>query len=158
MPESYIPNFMLRHPPYLSAVDFFTSRPRMSPLRGALSRQRWFAQPFLGSVSGHVFAQLTYRESLHDIEASLARWEPSDTMWAFVERLPAPLWATSSELRDWRIFADFALVVIDIPRPLDAAHVIGIDLDQSLYALDSTTIDLRLAFFPWARFRRRKTR
>ena len=64
--------------------------------------------------------------------------------------------ADANETRDWRIFADFAHVLIDIARPLYAADAIGIDLDQSLYALDSTTIDLCLSLFPWARFRNHK--
>jgi transposase len=63
--------------------------------------------------------------------------------------------ADANESRDWRIFADFAHVLI-IARPLCAADPIGVDLDQSLYALDSTTIDLCLSLFPWAKFRKHK--
>ncbi len=62
----------------------------------------------------------------------------------------------ANECRDWRIFADFAQVLIRIARPLYAADPIGVDLDHSLYALDSTTIDLCLSLFPWAKFRRHK--
>jgi hypothetical protein len=64
--------------------------------------------------------------------------------------------ADANESRDWRIFADFAQVLIRIARPLYAADPIGVDLDHSLYALDSTTIDLCLLLFPWAKFRRHK--
>ena len=58
--------------------------------------------------------------------------------------------------RDWRIYADFAQVLIGMARPLYAHDPIGVDLDQTLYALDSTTIDLCLSLFPWARFRKHK--
>ena len=64
--------------------------------------------------------------------------------------------ADANETHDWRIYADFAQVLIGIARPLYAQDPIGVDLDQSLYALDSTTIDLCLSLFPWARFRKHK--
>jgi transposase len=64
--------------------------------------------------------------------------------------------ADANELRDWRIYADFAQVLIGIARPLYADDPLGVELDQNLYALDSTTIDLCLSLFPWARFRRHK--
>jgi hypothetical protein len=64
--------------------------------------------------------------------------------------------ADANETRDWRIFADFAQVLIGIARPLYVNDDIGIDLDSTIYALDSTTIDLCLTLFPWARFRQRK--
>src|SRR2546426_4625695 len=64
--------------------------------------------------------------------------------------------ADANESRDWRIFADFAQVLIRIARPLYAADPIGVDLDHSMYALDSTTIDLCLSLFPWAKFRQYK--
>jgi hypothetical protein len=64
--------------------------------------------------------------------------------------------ADANERHDWRIYADFAQVLIGIARPLYARDPIGVDLDQSLYALDSTTIDLCLALFPWAKFRQHK--
>ena len=64
--------------------------------------------------------------------------------------------ADANESHDWRIFADFAQVLIRIARPLYAHDEIGVDLDQSLYVLDSTTIDLCLSLFPWAKFRQRK--
>jgi hypothetical protein len=64
--------------------------------------------------------------------------------------------ADANESRDWRIYADFAQVLIAIARPLYVHNPIGVDLDQSLYALDSTTIDLCLSLFPWAKFRKHK--
>ena len=64
--------------------------------------------------------------------------------------------ADANESRDWRIYADFAQVLIGMARPLYAHDPIGVDLDQTLYALDSTTIDLCLSLFPWARFRQHK--
>src|SRR5438045_1252768 len=64
--------------------------------------------------------------------------------------------ADANDAHDWRIYADFAQVLIRIARPLYASDPIGVDLDQSLYALDSTTIDLCLALFPWAKFREHK--
>jgi IS4 transposase len=64
--------------------------------------------------------------------------------------------ADANESRDWRIFADFAQILIRMARPLYATDPMGVDLDQSLYALDSTTIDLCLSLFPWAKFRRHK--
>src|SRR6266516_4524412 len=64
--------------------------------------------------------------------------------------------ADANESRDWRIYADFAQVLIAIARPLYVHDPIGVDLDQSLYALDSTTIDLCLSLFPWAKFRKHK--
>ena len=102
------------------------------------------------------FAQLTYRESLRDIEACLRAMGTKRYHLGFRGKVARSTLADANELRDWHIFADFAHVLIDIAPPLYAADSIGIDLDQSLYALDSTTIDLCLALFPWARFRKRK--
>src|ERR1035437_4175392 len=102
------------------------------------------------------FAQLTYRESLRDIEACLRALGDKRYHMGFRGKVARSTLADANESRDWRIFADFAHVLIDIARPLYAADPIGLELDQSLYALDSTTIDLCLALFPWARFRKCK--
>jgi hypothetical protein len=102
------------------------------------------------------FAQLTYRESLRDIEACLRSMGGKLYHVGFRSRVARTTLADANESRDWRIFADFAQVLIAIARPLHAQDPIGVDLDQSLYALDSTTIDLCLALFPWARFRQHK--
>jgi len=102
------------------------------------------------------FAQLTYRESLRDIEACLRSVTPKLYHLGFRGKVARTTLADANELRDCRIFADFAHVLIRIARPLYAHDPIGVELDQSLYALDSTTIDLCLALFPWARFRKHK--
>jgi hypothetical protein len=102
------------------------------------------------------FAQLTYRESLRDIEACLRSLQGKLYHMGFHGRVARSTLADANESRDWRIFADFAQVLIGIARPLYAHDPIGVDLDQSLYALDSTTIDLCLSLFPWARFRQHK--
>ncbi len=102
------------------------------------------------------FAQLTYRESLRDIEACLRSLGSKFYHMGFRGKVARSTLADANESRDWRIFADFAQVLIRIARPLYAHDPIGIDLDQTLYALDSTTIDLSLSLFPWAIFRKRK--
>ena len=102
------------------------------------------------------FAQLTYRESLRDIEACLRALGSKVYHMGFQGKVARSTLADANESRDWRIFADFAQVLIAIARPLYAHDPIGIDLDQSLYALDSTTIDLCLSLFPWAKFRKHK--
>jgi transposase len=103
-----------------------------------------------------VFAQLTYRESLRDIEACLGAMLPKLYHMGFRGKVARSTLADANDSHDWRIYADFAQVLIAIARPLYAAEPMGVDLEQSLYALDSTTIDLCLSLFPWARFRRRK--
>lgn len=102
------------------------------------------------------FAQLTYRESLRDIEACLRAMGAKLYHMGFHGRVARSTLADANDSRDWRIYADFAQVLIRIARPLYATDPIGVDLDQSLYALDSTTIDLCLSLFPWARFRKHK--
>jgi hypothetical protein len=102
------------------------------------------------------FAQLTYRESLRDIEACLRSVQGKLYHLGFRGKVARSTLADANESHDWRIFADFAQVLIAIARPLYARDPIGVDLEQSLYALDSTTIDLCLSLFPWAKFRRRK--
>src|SRR5467141_1439996 len=102
------------------------------------------------------FAQLTYRESLRDIEACLGSIGGKLYHMGFRGKVARSTLADANEARDWRIYADFAQILIAIARPLYALDPIGVDLDQSLYALDSTTIDLCLALFPWAKFRKHK--
>jgi transposase len=102
------------------------------------------------------FAQLTYRESLRDIEACLRSIGGKLYHMGFRGKVARSTLADANESRDWRIYADFAQVLIAIARPLYAHDPIGVDLDQSLYALDSTTIDVCLSLFPWAKFRRHK--
>ena len=102
------------------------------------------------------FAQLTYRESLRDIEACLRSMTSKLYHIGLRGKVARSTLADANESHDWRIYADFAQVLIGIARPLYAHDPIGVDLDQSLYALDSTTIDLCLSLFPWARFRQHK--
>jgi transposase len=102
------------------------------------------------------FAQLTYRESLRDIEACLGSMRDKLYHMGFRGRVTRSTLGDANEAHDWRIFADFAQVLIAIARPLYADDPLGVDLVQALYALDSTTIDLCLSVFPWARFRKHK--
>jgi hypothetical protein len=102
------------------------------------------------------FAQLTYRDGLRDIEACLRSFGGKLYHMGFRGRVARSTLADANEMHDWRIFADFAQVLIRIARPLHASDPIGVQLDHSLYALDSTTIDLCLSLFPWARFRQHK--
>jgi len=102
------------------------------------------------------FAQLTYRESLRDIEACLRSVSGKLYHMGFRGKVARSTLAAANESHDWRIYADFAQVLIGIARPLHIDDPIAVDLKQSLYALDSTTIDLCLSLFPWARFRRHK--
>src|ERR1035437_7674051 len=102
------------------------------------------------------FAQLTYRDSLRDIEACLRSMQGKLYHMGFRGKVARSTLADANESRDWRIYADFAQVLIGAARPLYAHDPIGVDLHQSLYALDSTTIDLCLSLFPWAKFRQHK--
>jgi uncharacterized protein DUF4372/DDE family transposase len=102
------------------------------------------------------FAQLTYRESLRDIESCLRSLQSKLYHMGFRGKVSRSTLADANESHDWRIFADFAQGLIATARPLHACDLMGVDLDQSLYALDSTTIDLCLSLFPWAKFRQRK--
>jgi hypothetical protein len=102
------------------------------------------------------FAQLTYRESLRDIETCLRAFHKKLYHAGFRGSIARNTLAKANEQRDWRIYADLAQVLIAHARRLYAAEGFGVELERTAYALDSTTIDLCLALFPWARFRRRK--
>ena len=102
------------------------------------------------------FAQLTYRESLRDIEACLRSVRSKLYHMGFRGKVSRSTLADANETHDWRIYADFAQALIHIARPMYASEPLGFDLDNTVYALDSTTIDLCLSVFPWARFRSRK--
>lgn len=102
------------------------------------------------------FAQLTYRESLRDIEVCLAAQRSKLYHCGFSGPVRRSSLADANECRDWRIYADFARSLIDIARPLYADTDLGLDLNAIAYALDATTIDLCLSMFPWARFRKAK--
>jgi hypothetical protein len=102
------------------------------------------------------FAQLTYRESLRDIEACLRTRPEKLYHMGIHSRISRNTLAVANEKRDWRIYADFAQVLIHEARALYAEESFGVDLKETVYALDSTTIDLCLSLFPWAYFRRTK--
>jgi Domain of unknown function (DUF4372)/Transposase DDE domain len=102
------------------------------------------------------FAQLTYRESLRDIEACLRSVQGKLYHMGFRGRISRSTLADANESIDWRIYADFAQVMIATARPMYADESLGFDLDGTVYALDSTTIDLCLSVFPWARFQSTK--
>ncbi len=102
------------------------------------------------------FAQLTYRESLRDIEACLRAQHAKLYHMGIRGRVSRSTLADANEKRDWRIHADFAEGLIRIARPLYAEDSFGVDLDETVYALDATTIDLCLTLFPWAPFQRSK--
>jgi len=102
------------------------------------------------------FAQLTYRESLRDIEICLHALHKKLYHAGFRGVIARSTLADANEHRDWRIYADFAQVLIARARRLYRAEGFGAQLKQTAYALDSTTIDLYLTLFPWAHFRRRK--
>jgi len=115
--------------------------------RGFSCRDQWLC---LG------FAQLTYRESLRDIETCLRALEPKLYHAGFRGKVSRSTLADANRVHDWRIYADFAQVLIRRARKLYAREPLAVDLAQTVYALDSTTIDLCLSLFPWAKFRRRK--
>ena len=102
------------------------------------------------------FAQLTYRESLRDIESCLRSRPTKLYHMGFRSGVSRSTLADANENRDWRIYADFAQVLIHEARELYRNEDFGVDLDQTVYALDSSTIDLCLSLFPWARFRKTK--
>jgi hypothetical protein len=102
------------------------------------------------------FAQLTYRESLRDIQACLRAVQSKLYHLGIRGKVSRNTLAHATQMRDWRIYADFAQILITQAGKLYAADSFGVELDQAVYALDSTIIDLCLALFPWAKFRKRK--
>jgi hypothetical protein len=102
------------------------------------------------------FAQLTYRESLRDIEPCLSAVPDKRYHMGFRGRVTRSTLADANEKRDWRIYADFAQTLIHEARRLYVDEPFGLKLDQTVYALDATTVDLCLSVFPWARFRSTK--
>jgi len=102
------------------------------------------------------FAQLTYRESLRDIQACLRASQQKLYHMGFRGTVSRNTLAHANQVRDWRIYADFAHVLIKWARNLYIDDPFGVQLEQAVYVLDSTTIDLCLSLFPWAKFRKRK--
>ncbi len=103
------------------------------------------------------FAQLTYRESLRDIEACLRAMEPKLYHMGIHSTVSRNNLSNANENRDWRIYAEFAQILIQQARELYVNDSTFPDLDATVYALDSTTIDLCMTLFPWAHFRRTKS-
>jgi hypothetical protein len=103
------------------------------------------------------FAQLTYRESLRDIEACLRSQQHKLYHMGMRSTVSRSTLAGANEQRDWRIYSDFAYSLILIARKLYSNEPFGVDLKQAVYALDATTIDLCLSLFPWANFRQNKS-
>jgi hypothetical protein len=102
------------------------------------------------------FAQLTYRESLRDIEACLRAQRNKLYHIGIRSIISRNTLANANKVRDWRIYAEFAHSLINTARRLYAGDDFGVELDQTVYALDSTTIDLCLSVFPWAKFKKTK--
>ena len=102
------------------------------------------------------FAQVTYRESLRDIEACLGLQPEKLMSMGLRNPISKSTLADANELRDWRIWSDLAAVLIKQARKLYLKDDFGLDLTNTVYALDSTTIDLCLSLFPWADFRSTK--
>ena len=102
------------------------------------------------------FAQLTYRESLRGIETCLRALQPKLYHAGLRGRVARSTLADANETRDWRIYGDFAQLLIQRARVLYGDEPFAVELAQTAYAFDATTIDLCLALFPWARFRRTK--
>jgi hypothetical protein len=103
------------------------------------------------------FAQLTGRESLRDIEACLRAVGPKLYHAGMKARVSRNTLAKANELRDWKIYRDIALILIDQARMLYARQPFAMNLKRAVYALDSTVIDLSLTLFPWAQHRRHKS-
>lgn len=102
------------------------------------------------------FAQLTYRESLRDIETCLRAMHSKLYHMGIKSKVSRSTLADANEKRDWRIYADFAQILITQARELYRQEEFEKELDETVYALDSTTIDLCLSLFPWAKFRKHK--
>jgi hypothetical protein len=102
------------------------------------------------------FAQLTFRESLRDIQCCLRAMQEKLYHMGIRSKVSRSTLAYANENRDWRIYCDFAQILIHEARQLYAEEDFGLELQETVYALDSSTIDLCLSVFPWARFRKRK--
>jgi hypothetical protein len=135
---------------FVSYDDFYVCVRRYDGNKGIRRFSCW--EQFLAMA----FAQLTHRESLRDIEVSLAAHQRDLYRAGFRSLVKRSTLADANESRDWRIYADFAQSLIRRARPMYADSDLGPDLDGTVYALDATTIDLCLSLFPWASFRRAK--
>lgn len=141
---------------FSQVVDFVprhTFRRRVQRYQGNYGVRRFTCwQQFLAML----FAQLTYRESLRDIEACLQAAPEKIYHMGFTGPVSRSTLADANERRDWRIYADVAQALIAEARQLYADEPLDVELDRTVYALDSSTIDLTLSLFPWASFRKTK--
>lgn len=141
---------------FSQVIDFVprhTFRRRVERYQGDYGVRRFTCwQQFLAML----FAQLTYRRSLRDIEACLGAAPEKIYHMGFTGPVSRSTLADANEQRDWRIYADVAQVLITEARRLYAEDPLDVELDRTVYALDSSTIDLSLSLFPWARFRQTK--
>src|ERR1035441_852616 len=140
-----------RRPHHLLATDRMPAQQRVSEVRRSVSRRFSLERLLvLGPVAGDEFC------STH-LQGEPAGYRGVSALHMGLRgRVARSTLADANETHDWRIYADFAQVLIGIARPLYAGDPIGVDLNQSVYALDSTTIDLCLSLFPWAHFRKCK--
>jgi Domain of unknown function (DUF4372) len=129
---------------FISYDDFYICVRRYDGNKGIRRLSCW--EQFLAMA----FAQLTYRESLRDIEVCLAAHQKHLYRAGFRSMVKRSTLADANENRDWRIYADFAHSLIKKARPLYVDTDLGLDLDGTVYALDATTIDLCLSLCPWA--------
>jgi len=162
-PECHTPASIKQETTYeLRENDIFTTNgipscPRISQMRCTIQRQLQGQKlHLLGPISLHGIRQLTYRESLRDIQACLRGTRYKLYHMGIRGNVSRNTLANANKIRDWRIYSDFAQVLIRKARRLYANESFGVELDQTAYALDSTTIDLCLSLFPWALFRKRK--
>ena len=131
---------------------------RISKVRGSLYNGNYKIKSFTcwDQFLCMAFAQLTYRESLRDIQACLRVAQNKLYHMGIRGTISRNTLANANLVRDWRIYADFAQVLIQRARSLYAGDDFGLQLEQTVYALDATTIDLCLSLFPWAKFRKHK--
>ena len=146
----------LGRPIFSQVMDFLPLREFRKCIRRYRGNHKMKSFSCLDQFLCMAFAQLSYRESLRDIEACLRAVGPKLYHMGFRGKMSRNTLAHANETRDWRIYADFAQVLISMAKPLYVNEEFGVELDATVYALDSTTIDLCLSLFPWARFRRRK--
>jgi hypothetical protein len=144
------------HTVFSQVTDFFPLHEFRRCVRRYHGNHRMKSFSCLDQFLCMCFAQLTYRESLRDIETCLRAMQAKLYHMGIRGKVSRSTLADANEKRDWRIYRDFAQVLIGIARPLYMDEELDVDLDATAYALDSTTIDLCLSMFPWARFRRAK--
>ncbi len=142
---------------HLLSSDGISSSPCLSSVRGSLQRQlQSQGVTCLDQYCSMAFAQITYRESLRDIEACLRAQHGKLYHMGVRGPVSRNTLANANKVRDWRIYADLALSLIATARRLYSKEAFLDDLNETVYALDATTIDLCLSLFPWAHFRRTK--